>query len=89
MTGDYFGREAPSDTAVGLARVAAEETDDFREPADAEELVDEEPADALKAEELVAEEPADASMAEEFVAEEPVALSAEELVARSLAGPLQ
>jgi hypothetical protein len=82
VTGDYVGREAPSDTAVGLARVAAEVTEEFREPADAEELVDEEPADAAVP---------DASMAEERVAEEPVATSAEMLVAeepdaRSFAG---
>ena len=82
MTGDYFGTEAPSDTAVRLARVAAEVTEEFREPADAEELVDEEPADAAVP---------DASMAEERVAEEPVATSAEMLVAeepdaRSFAG---
>ena len=82
MTGDYFGTEAPSDTAVGLARVAAEVTEEFREPADAEELVDEEPADAAVP---------DASMADERVAEEPVATSAEMLVAeepdaRSFAG---
>ena len=82
MTGDYVGREAPSDTAVGLARVAAEVTEEFREPADAEELVDEEPADAAVP---------DVSMAEERVAEELVAPSAEMLVAeepdaRSFAG---
>ena len=82
MTGDYFGTEAPSDTAVRLARVAAEVTEEFREPADAEELVDEEPADAAVP---------DASMADERVAEEPVATSAEMLVAeepdaRSFAG---
>ena len=82
VTGDYVGREAPSDTAVGLARVAAEVTEEFREPADAEELVDEEPADAAVP---------DASMADERVAEEPVATSAEMLVAeepdaRSFAG---
>ena len=82
VTGDSVGMEAPSDTAVGLARVAAEVTEEFREPADAEELVDEEPADAAVP---------DASMAEERVAEEPVAMSAERLVAeepdaRSFAG---
>ena len=82
MTGDYCGTEAPSDTAVRLARVAAEVTEEFREPADAEELVDEEPADAAVP---------DASMADERVAEEPVATSAEMLVAeepdaRSFAG---
>ena len=91
VTGDSVGMESPSDTAVGFARVAAEVTDEFREPADAEELVNEEPADALQAEELGADEVADASMAEERVAEEPVAMSAERLVAeepdaRSFAG---